>query len=155
MLFVRFFHYLGIALWIGGWLAVVVVASGSRGEPVQAKVSISALLARVHTVVIAPGMLLSLGSGILWSMAIASGGAVESRVAPLGTWVMTGLGVVGGLIVAVVALPAALKLRAVAISGPDGRVLPVFDSQWRRLQIASAAAGVCALASLLAAAFAL
>lgn len=151
MLFVRFFHYLGIALWIGGWLAAAVIASGSRGAPVQVRVSVAFLLARVHTVVIAPGMLLSLGSGILWSMAIASGGGVESRIAPLGAWVMTGLGLVGGIIVAALALPSALKLRAVAISGAEGQVHPVFESQWRRLQTASAVAGVCALASLLAA----
>ncbi len=151
MLLVRFFHYLGIAMWLGGWLTAAVVASGSRGDSQQVSVRVTALLTRVHAMIIAPGALLTVGSGILWSMAIAGGGGVESRIAPIGAWIMTVLGVLGGLLVAFVALPTALKLKSVAVTRADGQVLPAFEKQKRRLEIVSAVAGLCALASLFAA----
>jgi hypothetical protein len=84
-------------------------------------------------------------------MAIAGGGGVESRIAPIGAWIMTVLGVLGGLLVAFVALPTALKLKSVAVTRADGQVLPAFEKQKRRLEIVSAVAGLCALASLFAA----
>jgi hypothetical protein len=151
VLLVRFFHYLGIAMWLGGWLAAAVVASGSHGNSQQVSVRLTALLTRVHTMIIAPGAVLTVGSGILWSMAIGGVGGVESRIAPIGAWIMTVLGVLGGLLVAFVALPTALKLKSVAVTRADGQVLPVFEKHKMRLEIVSAVGGLCALASLFAA----
>jgi hypothetical protein len=66
---------------------------------------------------------------------------------------MTGTGIFGVILVTVLAIPAALRMRAVSVSTEDGRVLPVFEQQEKRLKIVSAVAGVCALVSLLAAVF--
>ncbi len=150
MLIIRFIHYLGVTMWIGGWLAAVLMSSGVRGESPQVRVRVAALVARVQTVLVGPGALITVGSGILWTMALAGGGAVENRVAPIGTSVMTGAGILGGILIAVLAIPSALKLKAVSVSSNDGRVLPVFERQERRLNVVSAVAGVCALISLFA-----
>jgi hypothetical protein len=138
-------------LWVGGWLAAVLVTSSARDEPPQVRVRVAALVARVQTVLVGPGALLTVGSGILWTMALTGGGGIESRVAPIGTSIMTGTGILGGILVAVLAIPAALKLKAVAVTSDDGRVLPVFDQFEKRLNVVSAIAGVCALVSLFAA----
>jgi hypothetical protein len=151
VLFVRFVHYLGMAMWIGGWLTVTVLATSVRVESPQVRVTWAALRARVQTRIIGPGALLTVGSGMLWSMAIVGSGGGGSRTAPIGLWIMTVAGMVGGLLVAFVALPTAVRLRAVAVSSADGQVLPAFEQQKRRLTLVSFVAGVCALVSLFAA----
>ena len=121
-----------------------------RGVSLQARASLFGLVAKAHTAVIGPGALFTIGSGIMWSMAIVGAGDVQSRVAPIGLWVMTMAGFVGGLLVAFVALPTAVKLSAVAVPTADGNVLPVFERLRKRLIAVSFAAGVLALVSLFA-----
>ena len=148
MLVVRFLHYLGVSLWIGGWLSVALMTSGARGNSAQTRATIASLAAKVQIMLIGPGALVTLGSGILWSMAIVVGGGVESRVAPTGLWIMTGAGIVGSILVALFVIPIARKVRAVAVSGEEGRLLPVFDKLDKRLGLVSAVAGILALVSL-------
>lgn len=131
-------------------MAAMVMANRARGESQQVRVSLTALLAQLQAVIISPGALLTVGSGILWSMAIVGAGSVESRVAPIGLWIMTGAGLVGGFLIAVVAMPTAIKLKAIAVVGSDGQVLPLFERHKKRLDLVSAVAGICALVSLFA-----
>ena len=102
-------------------------------------------------VVIGPGAILTLGSGVLWSMAIVGAGDMQSRVAPIGLWVMTAAGFVGGLLIVFVALPTAVKLKTVAVPTADGKMLPFFERQRKRLIAVSCVAGVLGLVSLFAA----
>ncbi len=151
MLFVRFVHYLGLAMWIGGWLAMSVLAMHARGETAQVRAGVFGLLARVHSIVIGPGAILTLVSGIMWSVAVAGGGEIQIRVAPVGLWVMTVAGFVGGLLIVVEALPTAARLRALAVPTADGQMLPAFEKQRKRLIVVSFVAGVLALVSMFAA----
>ncbi len=153
MLLVRFVHYLGLAMWIGGWLAMSVLVVAARSESPQVRAGLFGLLAKAHNLVIGPGVLLTFGSGLLWSMALVGAGDVQARVAPFGTSVMTATGVLGGLLVVVVALPAAVKMKALAIPTADGQMLPAFEQQRKRLVSASNIAGAFALASLFASVF--
>jgi hypothetical protein len=139
-----------MAMWIGGWFVVLVLAAAERGESSQVRATLFGLVARAHTVVMVPGALLTLGSGIVWSMAIVGAGDVQARVAPLGVGVMTAAGFVGGLLIAFVALPSAVQLKAVAFPTADGKMLPVFERQRKRLIAASTVAGVLAVVSLFA-----
>ena len=72
----------------------MLMTSGARGESQRVRVSLAALLARVHVAIIGPGAIATIGSGILWSLAITGGSDVESRVAPMGAWIMTAVGIV-------------------------------------------------------------
>ena len=150
MLLVRFVHYLGMAMWIGGWLAMSLLVVKARGESPQVRASLFGVLARAHTVVIGPGAILTLGSGVLWSMAIVGAGDMQSRVAPIGLWMMTAAGFVGGLLIVFVALPTAVRLRAVAVPNSDGQMLPAFEQQRKRLIAVSFGAGALALVALFA-----
>ena len=150
MLIVRFLHYLGLAMWLGGWLCVVVLVASERGDSTHVRTTLFKLVARVHTTVIVPGALFTLGSGVLWSMAIVGAGGVQSGVAPIGVLVMTAAGFVGGLLVVFVALPTAVKLKAVAVPTAAGKMLPVFERQRKRLIATSHIAGVLALVALFA-----
>ena len=151
MLLVRFVHYLGMAMWIGGGLAVAVLVAKARGESPQVRASLFGLLANVYTLVIGLGAFLTIGSGILWSMAIAGAGDIPSRVAPIGLWIMTAAGLVGGLLIAFVVLPTAVRMRAVAVATADGQMLPAFEQQRKRLLAVSCFAGVLAVVELFAA----
>ena len=83
-------------------------------------------------------------------MAIVGAGGVQSRVAPIGVMVMTAAGFVGALLIVFVALPSAVKMKAVAVPTADGKMLPVFERQRKRLIATSHIAGVLALVSLFA-----
>jgi len=155
MLLVRFAHYLGLAMWIGGWIVASLMAGRARQEPPPVLASLYGVLANAFTVVIGPGAILTVGSGILWSMAIVGAGGVERRVAPAGLGVMTAAGFVGGLLIAFVALPAAARVRALAVPDADGQMHPAFERQRRRLTIVSGVAGALALVSLAASVLAL
>lgn len=150
MLLIRFVHYLGLAMWIGGWLVVSLFGKKAQSESLPARANLFGLLAGAFTVVIGPGAILTLGSGILWTMAIVGAGGVERRIAPAGLGVMTAAGFVGGLLIAFVALPSAARLRALAVPTADGQLLPVFERQRKRLMVVSSVAGVLALVSLAA-----
>jgi hypothetical protein len=150
VLLVRFVHYLGLAMWIGGWLVAALLFARARRESPLVQTTLHAIVASVFTVVIGPGAILTLGSGILWSMAIVGAGGVERRIASAGLAVMIAAGFVGGLLIAFLALPAAARLRAVAVHTEDGQVLPVFETQRKRLIVVSTVAGLLALVSLAA-----
>ena len=139
-----------MAMWLGGWLVVSVLVLSARGESSQTRASFFGFVAKAHTAVIVPGALLTLGSGIMWSMAIAGANDIQSRVAPLGVWLMTAGGFLGGLLIVFVALPTAVKLKAVSVPTEDGKMLPVFESLRIRLLSVSSVAGVLALVSLFA-----
>lgn len=150
VLIVRFLHYLGMAMWIGGVLSGLVLAARGGKEPAQVRAPLLEMFARLHTTVIVPGALLTGASGVLWSMALAGGQGTESRVAPLGLWIMSGAGFLGVLLIAFVALPAAVRLGILAVPTEDGHMLPEFERQRKRLLGASIASGVLAAVSLFA-----
>lgn len=151
MLLIRFLHYLGLAMWIGGWLAGVIIFAGTRGLAAEARTTLSTKLARVYTMVVVPGAILTVASGVLWSLAMVGADDVEARVSPVGLGIMTAAGFLGGLLTVFVSLPAAIKLRAVAVPSADGKLHPLFDRLNMRLVYASGVAGLLALVSLFSA----
>ncbi len=150
MLMVRFVHFLGSALWIGGALAAMVMAVGSRRESVEVRAGIFRLLTRVQTTVIGLGALLTLGSGILWTMWLIQSGGAEGGVLSPGVWVMQLAGLVGGVLVLFVAVPTAVKMGRLAVPTDDGHLLPVFEAFRKRQMVVSSVAGTLAVVSLFA-----
>lgn len=146
----RFIHFLGSALWIGGALAAMVVALGARNENVGVRAGAFRLLVSAHTLVIAPGALLALASGILLTMNLMTGGATELMAAPR-IWVMQGAGLVGALLVLFIGLPAAVKMGGLAVPDESGSLSPAFERYRKRQAVVSSIAGVLAVVALFAA----
>jgi hypothetical protein len=146
---IKFAHLLGFALWIGGAIAAMVLAIGARDETPAVRVGVYRLLARVQTMVIAVGAILVVGTGLLLTMRLSTGGAGELMREPR-LWVMQATGLLGGLMVLLIGLPTAIKLGGVAVVDDQGEVPPAFDLYRRRQAIVSSVAGVLALIALAA-----
>ena len=151
MPFLKLVHFVGSAMWIGGFLAALLLVSGARDEAEHVRAGLFRLLAQVYTTVIGLGAVLTLGSGILWGMSLSDSGGVENGTVSVAFWVMVLAGFVGGLLVLFVAMPTAIRLARAAVPTPDGRLTPTFERHRGRLLAASLVAEVLALVSLFAA----
>ena len=150
MAFAQFLHLLGQALWIGGGLAAMTLAIASRNEDPAVKAGVYRLLARLNGVVIAPGALITVLSGLWLTMTMARRGRGAELGEP-GLAVMQGLGIVAGILVLLVALPTGNLLARVAEPDQAGRFPPVFERLRKRQAIVSSIAGALAVLALVAA----
>ena len=64
---IRFVHFLGISLWLGGAVAAMVLAFSARPEPPAARAVAYRLLAKIHGMVIGTGAILTVVSGLVLS----------------------------------------------------------------------------------------
>lgn len=145
MLVVRFLHFLGTALWIGGALVAIMLAIKAQGESADVRTSVARMLTQVHTLVIGMGALLTVGTGVAWIMMLVQGGDSGATPTP-GVWIMQAAGLMGGALVLLVAIPAAVKMGGLAVLTDDGRTLPAFDYYHRRLiRVSSVALALAAI----------
>jgi hypothetical protein len=144
-----FIHFLGSALWIGGAMAAMVVALNARTEDGFVRAGAFRLLAPVHTLVIGPGALLALASGILLTMQLMTAGSSELMAAPR-IWVMQGTGLIGGLLVLFVGLPTAVRVSGLAMPDEKGSLPQAFERYRKRQAVVSSVAGALAVISLFA-----
>jgi uncharacterized membrane protein len=147
---VRFLHLLGQALWIGGGIGAMVLVLAARSEEPRIKAAVYRLVARVHGVVIAPGALLTVLTGLWLTMALARLGQGAELGRP-GLAFMQGAGLVAGIVVLFVALPTANLLARVADPDEQGQLPPAFERLRRRQMMASSVAGTLAVLALLGA----
>lgn len=145
MLVVRFLHFLGTALWIGGALVAIMLAIKAQGESADVRTSVARMLTQVHTLVIGMGALLTVGTGVAWIMMLVQGGDSGATPTP-GVWIMQVAGLMGGVLVLLVAIPAAVKMGGLAVLTDDGSTLPAFDYYHRRLiRVSSVALALAAI----------
>lgn len=146
----RALHFFGMALWLGGGVAAMVLAVLSRGESTEVRAGIYRLLGRVQAMVIAPGALITVLSGVWLTMSLAwsGGGAALGRP---GLATMQGAGIVAGLLVLLIALPTANRLGRAAVPDDKGQLPPAFEKLRRRQALVSSLAGALALIALLGA----
>lgn len=150
MTLVRFMHFLGFSMWLGGGLAAMVLALSARRESATVRATVHALLTSVHTMIIGLGALLTVASGILLTMELANEASSAVLSQPR-IWVMQGAGLIGGLLVLLVGLPAAIKLGGLSAASDDGRLPDQFDKYRKRNALANAVGGTLALVALFAA----
>ncbi|OGU33701.1 MAG: hypothetical protein A3K13_12385 [Gemmatimonadetes bacterium RIFCSPLOWO2_12_FULL_68_9] len=150
MRFAQFLHLLGQALWIGGGIAAMTLALATRGEDSVVKAGVYRLLGRVHGVVIAPGALITVLSGLWLTMTMARRGRGAELGEP-GLAMMQGLGIVAGILVLFIALPTANLLSRVAEPDQHGQLSPLFERLRKRQAVVSSVAGGLALLALLGA----
>jgi len=139
-----FLHIIGFTMWIGGGLASMVAGIVSKREERDRLGAVIRAQAAVQKVLVAPGALLTVLSGLMLTFAVTSlsGGEVGFSI-----WLvlMQGAGLVGALIVLLVGLPTSSKLVRIDPVGPNAAY---FDELRQRQRITSSIAGVFALAAL-------
>ncbi|HEY9505171.1 MAG TPA: hypothetical protein VIQ27_04295 [Gemmatimonadales bacterium] len=139
-----FLHLVGFTLWIGGALAAMVAGIAGKREDRAGLGTIVRTQAAVQKILVAPGALLAVLSGLMLTFTVTSlrGGEVGFNL-----WLvlMQGAGIVGALIVLMVGLPTAAKLARL---DPEGPGAAYFDELRQRQRIVGSVAGVLALAAL-------
>jgi hypothetical protein len=137
-------HIVGFTLWIGGALAAMVAGIASRREDRAGLGAVVRSQAAVQKILVAPGALLSVLSGLMLTFAVTSlrGGEHGFNV-----WLvlMQGTGLIGALLVLLVGLPTAAKLARIDPLGPGAAY---FDELRQRQRVVGSVAGVFALAAL-------
>lgn len=146
----RFLHLLGQALWIGGGIAAMTLAIATRGEDSAVKAGVYRLLARVHGVVIAPGALITVLSGLWLTMGMARRGEGAELGEP-GLATMQVAGIIAGILVLFIALPTSNLLSRVAEPDEKGQLPPAFERLRKRQAVVSSVAGGLAVLALLGA----
>ena len=139
-----FLHIIGFTLWVGGGLASMVAGIVSKGEERARLGAVVRAQAAVQRMLVAPGALLTVLSGVMLTFAMTS---LRGGEAGFSFWLMLmqGAGLVGALIVLLVGLPTSSKLTRIDPLGPNAAY---FDELRQRQRISSSIAGVFALAAL-------
>ena len=137
-------HIVGFTLWIGGALASMVAGIVSRGEERGGLGAVVRSQAAVQRLLVAPGALLAVLSGLMLTFARTGGSGGQIGFS---FWLvlMQGTGLLAALIVLLVGLPTASKLARI---DPGGQHAAYFDELRQRQRITSSIAGVLALAAL-------
>ncbi|MBA3318145.1 MAG: hypothetical protein H0T50_08655 [Gemmatimonadales bacterium] len=139
-----FLHIIGFTLWIGGGVASMVAGIASKGEERARLGAVVRAQAAVQKVLVAPGALLTVLSGLMLTFAVTN---LRGGEAGFNIWLvlMQGAGFVGALLVLMVGLPTASKLARIDPEGPNG---PYFDELRQRQRITASIAGAFALVAL-------
>jgi hypothetical protein len=139
-------HLLGFTMWIGGAFAAMVAGIASKREDRAGLGAVVRSQAAVQKIIIAPGALLSVLSGLILTFSVA-GRTGELVGFNLALVVMQGAGLVGALLTLMVALPTAAKLARL---DPTGQGAAYFDELRQRQKLITSIAGTLALAALVA-----
>jgi hypothetical protein len=139
-----FLHIIGFTMWIGGGLSSMVAGIVSKDEERARMGAVVRAQAGVQKVLVAPGALLTVLSGLMLTFVMTSprGGETGFSVYLV---LMQGAGLVGALIVLLVGLPTASKLARIDPQGPNAAY---FDELRQRQRVTSSIAGLFALAAL-------
>jgi hypothetical protein len=141
-----FVHLLGFTMWLGGGLAAMIAGIASKREDRAGLGAVVRSQAAMHKMVIAPGALLTVLSGLILTFSVSARmGELTGFSLPL--VVMQGAGLVGALVALMVALPTSAKLGRLDPSGPGAAY---FDELRQRQKLVSSIAGALALVALVA-----
>jgi len=135
----RFLHMLGICLWLGGVLATITITLLVPEEKPVARASGLRMVGRLHSWIIAPGILLALVTGFVLV------GRLGTTQLPPSVSAMAGVGVVAGLLALFAQYPTAIKLAAISPAAEQNPVPPALHRVERRLTIVSTIATVLVL----------
>jgi uncharacterized membrane protein len=149
MSLVMFVHIFGTALWIGGGVAGMLIASSAAAEPGPVKAGAYRIVARLHAAVIGLGALLVLGTGVVLTMALDSSGLGDLMREPK-LWVMILAGIAAGVVVLFMGLPTATRLGALSVASEKGDLPPAFEVYRKRLATVSTLSVLLAIVALLA-----
>ena len=142
-------HLLGFTMWLGGGLASMVSGIAGRREERPGLGAIARSQAAVYKLIIGPGALLTVLSGLMLTFRAA---ARMGELVGFNVWlvIMQGAGLVGALLVLLIGLPTAARLARL---DPVGQGATYFDELRQRQRVVASISGVLALLSLVAGAW--
>jgi Predicted integral membrane protein (DUF2269) len=137
-----FLHLLGFVMWMGGGIATMFAGIAAKSEDRAGLGAVARAQAAVQRIVIGPGALLTVLSGLMLTFALGgmAGGSVWLMV-------MQGAGLVGALLTLFVAVPTASRLARL---DPTGSEAAYFDELRNRQKVVGMVWGVLALLALVA-----
>ena len=135
-----FLHFLGFAMWLGGGLASMFAGIASRSETRSGLGAVVRAQSAIQRMIIAPGALLTILSGLMLTFALAGMGSAN-------VWlmVMQGAGLVAGLLTLFVALPTATRLSRL---DPSSEQAAYFDELRKRQKVVGMIWGALGLLAL-------
>ena len=137
-----FVHNLGYSLWIGAGIATMIAGVAAKRFAPGDRLAVYRVNGLVWRALIGPGAMATLLSGLLLAM-----GWMKSGAAPNWMTVMMGLGFIGALVAAGVAMPTASRMSQLELD-PRGELPEHFASLRKRLAWSATIAGGLALLSL-------
>ena len=141
-----FLHLLGFTMWLGGAIAAMVIAVAAKQEDRGGLGAVVRAQVKLTKIVIAPGALLTLLSGIILTFSVT---AQMGELAGFSFWlvVMQAAGVIAALLTLLIVLPTAARLGRLDPTGEGARY---FDELRARQRIVASISGTFGLMALLA-----
>jgi hypothetical protein len=139
-----FVHMLGFVLWLGGGLATMVLGVAAKQFAPDQRLSAYRLTSAIQRILLGPGAVAVVLSGILLSMPYMKEGTVPG-------WLMLMMtsGILGALIAIGVTVPTAARLGRLQ-TDPRGELPESFSGLRKRLVVSATVAGVLGLVALVA-----
>ncbi|HXI20769.1 MAG TPA: hypothetical protein VNH46_06770 [Gemmatimonadales bacterium] len=134
-------HIAGFTLWLGGGLAAMLVGIRSRQEDRAIQGVLVRYLTGIHRLLMLPGIVLTLASGVYLSIPAAEQAAPNAWL-----MVMQLAGVLAAILVLFISLPTLARLNRIS---PQGDTAPLFDALRKRQAMAGMIAGNLGLLALL------
>ena len=139
-----FVHLLGIALWLGGGLATMVVGVAAKRLSPEPRIATYRLTGAVQRLLIGPGAIGAVLSGVVLSAPFIIKGAVPGWL-----MLMMAAGIPASLIALGVTLPTAARLGRLSLD-PNGDLPESFAGLRRRLVLVASVTGGLVLTALAA-----
>ena len=140
-----FSHLLGMVFWLGGGAAAMTIGIYSRREPRENLGVVARQLALVYRVIMMPGALLTVASGLVLTLMIYGG---PGSAAAITHWLMLmqATGLIAAVVLLVFGIPAASRAASL---DPMGALGAQFDRLRAKAARFGMAAGILALIALL------
>ena len=135
-------HMLGFTLWLGGGMATMVAGVTAKGFTPVERLKAYKLIGAVQRLLVGPGALGVVLSGIMLSMAFMRSGMMPG-------WLngMTGAGLLGALVAVTISVPTAARLARLEVDA-KGELPAAFQGLRKRQVIAATVAGSLGLVAL-------
>ncbi len=142
-------HAIGFVLWLGGGMASMVAGVTAKAFAPAERLAVYRAVARAHKVLVGPGALFVVISGLALAMPLARAGRMAGPgVAWLNT--MMGAGLVGAVVVLFFSVPAAARLGRLDLD-PRGELRESFAGLRKRQAIVATIGGLLGIIALIAA----
>jgi flagellar biosynthesis component FlhA len=140
-----FLHLLGFTMWLGGAIAAMIMGIAAKREDRHGLGAVVRAQASVMRMVIAPGALLAVLSGLILTFQMSAGGDMVG----FSIWlvIMQGAGLVAALLTLLISLPTPTTLSRI---DPAGERAQYFDELRQRQRVIASIAGTFGLVALLA-----